>query len=89
MRDSECIVWFIHHISDNLILNQRCSKKYNDNENIHVDNNGIRTLEVLLVNGITIEDYEDWVKKCMEVIVEGSPSQGNLVKLQLIFSRFF
>ena len=54
-----------HHVSENLIVNQGCSQKYNNNENIHVDNTKkISTgsfasnwdkkykLEVLLVNGI-------------------------------------
>ena len=27
----------IHHVSENMILNQGCSQKYNNNENIHVD----------------------------------------------------
>ena len=31
----------IHHVSENLILNQGYSQKYNYNENIHVDNNEI------------------------------------------------
>ena len=35
-------MWLIHHVSENLILNQGCSQKYNYNENIHVDNNKIR-----------------------------------------------
>ena len=29
----------IHNVSENLILNQGCSQKCNDNENIHVNNN--------------------------------------------------
>ena len=29
----------IHHVFKNMILNQGCSQKYNNNENIHVDNN--------------------------------------------------
>ena len=29
----------IHHVSKNLILNQGCSQKCNNNENIHVDSN--------------------------------------------------
>ena len=36
-------MWLIHHVSENLILNQGCLQKYNYNENIHVDNNKIRT----------------------------------------------
>ena len=40
-------MWLIHHVSENLILNQGCSQKYNYNENIHVDNNKIRTLEIM------------------------------------------
>ena len=40
-------MWLIHHVSENLILNQECSQKYNYNENIHVDNNKIRTLEIM------------------------------------------
>ena len=47
---------FIHHASEILILNQGCSRKYNNNENIHVDNNEIITPEVLLVNRITINN---------------------------------
>ena len=27
----------IHNVYENLILNQRCSQKYNNNENSHVD----------------------------------------------------
>ena len=40
-------MWLIHHVSEILILNQGCSQKYNYNENIHVDNNKIRTLEIM------------------------------------------
>ena len=40
-------MWLKHHVSENLILNQGCSQKYNYNENIHVDNNKIRTLEIV------------------------------------------
>ena len=29
----------IHHVSKNLILNQGCSQKCHNNENIHVDSN--------------------------------------------------
>ena len=36
-----------NYVSENLILNQGCSQKYNYNENIHVDNNKIRTLEIM------------------------------------------
>ena len=32
-------MWLIHHVSKNLILNQGCSQKCNNNENIHVDKN--------------------------------------------------
>ena len=32
-------MWLIHHISD--------SQKYNYNENIHVDNNKIKTIEIM------------------------------------------
>ena len=32
-------LWLIHNVSRNLILNQGCSEKYNNTENIHVDNN--------------------------------------------------
>ena len=56
----------IHHVSENLILNQGCSQKYNYNENIHVDNNKIRTLEIMRERerkeeGITVnnEDGKD------------------------------
>ena len=48
-------MWLIHHVSENLILNQGCSQKYNNNENIHVDN-----LEVFLVNGITISNEDEY-----------------------------
>ena len=48
-------MWLIHHISENLILNQGCSQKYYYNENIHVDNNKIRTLEIMREKrGITV-----------------------------------
>ena len=54
----------IHHVSENLILNQGCSQKYTYNENIHVDNNKIRTLEIMREKkrrGITVnnEDGKD------------------------------
>ena len=55
-------MWLIHHVSENLILNQGCLQKYNYNENIHVDNNKIRTLEIMREkNGITVnnEDGKD------------------------------
>ena len=59
-------MWLIHHVSENLILNQGCSQKYNYNENIHVDNNKIRTLEIMREKkkrkeGITVnnEDGKD------------------------------
>ena len=52
-------MWFIYHESENLILNQGYSHKYNYNENIHVDNNKIRTLEIMgEKRGIT-EDGKD------------------------------
>ena len=41
----------IHHVSENRILNQGCSEKYNYNENIHVDNNTIRTLKIMREKG--------------------------------------
>ena len=47
-------MWCIHHVSENVILNQGCSQKYNNNENIHVDNNKIKTLKIVIENGITI-----------------------------------
>ena len=31
-----------HHVCKNLILNHGCLQKYNNNENIHVDNNEIK-----------------------------------------------
>ena len=31
-------MWRIHHVSENMILNQGCSEKCNNSENIHVDN---------------------------------------------------
>ena len=43
-------MWLIHHVSDNLILNQGYSQIYNNNENIHVDNNEIITLEIVTIN---------------------------------------
>ena len=57
-------MWLIHHVSENLILNQGCSQKYNYNENIHVDNIKIRTLEIMREKkkeGITVnnEDGKD------------------------------
>ena len=42
-------MWLIHHVSENLILNQGCSQKYNNNEDIHVDNRKIITLSATLV----------------------------------------
>ena len=44
----------IHHVFVNLILNQGCLHKYINNENIHVDNNEIITLKIVIENGITI-----------------------------------
>ena len=38
------------------MLNQMCSQKYNYNENIHVDNNKIRTKKGITVNN---EDGKD------------------------------
>ena len=54
-------MWLIHNISENLILNQTCSQKFNNNENIHVDNNKIKTLEIMQEKGITVnsEDEKD------------------------------
>ena len=46
----------IHHVSENLILNRGCSHKYSNNENIHVDNNKIIPLEILVENVITINN---------------------------------
>ena len=41
----------IHHVSKNLILNQGCSQKCHNNENIHVDsNNQLITLFVFPKN---------------------------------------
>ena len=52
-------MWLIHHVSENLILNQGCSQKYNYIENIHVDNNKIRTLELMRnKKGITVNDED-------------------------------
>ena len=42
----------IHHVSEN--LNQGYSQKYNNTENIRVDNNELIILEIILENGITI-----------------------------------
>ena len=47
-------MWLIHHVFENL--------KYNYNDNIHVDNNKIRTLEIMREKiGITVnnEDGKD------------------------------
>ena len=55
-------MWLIHHVSENLILNQRSSQRNNYNENIHGDNNKIRTLEIVRKKqGITVnsEDVND------------------------------
>ena len=55
-------MWLIHHVFENLILNQGCSQTYNYNENIHVNNNTIRTLEIMREKrGITVnnEDGKD------------------------------
>ena len=50
-------MWLIHHVSENLILNQGYSQKYNYNENILVDNNKIRTLEIMREKkGITVNN---------------------------------
>ena len=49
-------MWLIHYVSENLILNQGCSQKYNYNENIHVDNNEIINLAIVFENGITINN---------------------------------
>ena len=43
----------LHHEFDNLILNQGCSHKYNNNENRQVDNNEI-IIRIVLENEITI-----------------------------------
>ena len=54
-------MWLIHHVYENLILNQGCSQKYNYNENIHVDNNKIRTLEIMREKrkkGITVNNED-------------------------------
>ena len=56
----------ILNVSENLIFNlingghkntitQWRSQPYNNNENIHVDNNKIRTLEIVRENGISIK----------------------------------
>ena len=45
-------MWLMHHVSENLILNQECSQKYNNNENIHVNNNEFIFLEIVLHNGV-------------------------------------
>ena len=53
-------MWLIHHVSENLILNQGCSQKYNYNEIIHVDNNKIRTLEIMREKkGITVNNEDE------------------------------
>ena len=52
-------MWLIHHVSENLILNQGCLQKYNYNENIHVDNNNIRTLDIMgEKRGITVDSVD-------------------------------
>ena len=49
----------IHHVSENIIINQWYSQKYNNNENIDVNKQyEIITLEVLLINGITINNED-------------------------------
>ena len=54
-------MWLTHHVSENLILSQGCSHKYNNNKHIHVDNNKIKTLKFMRENGITVisEDGKD------------------------------
>ena len=51
-------MWLIQHISENLIINQGCSQKYNNNENIYVDNNKIEPLEIVQGKGITINSED-------------------------------
>ena len=51
-------MWFKHHVSENLILNQGCSHKYNYNENIHDDNNQITNLEIVFEHGITMNNED-------------------------------
>ena len=48
----------LYTIYENLILNQGCSQAYNNNENIHVDNNKIITLEIVLENGVMINNED-------------------------------
>ena len=51
-------MWLKHHVFENPILNQGCSQKYNYNENIHVDNNKIRTLEIMPEKKLVIAKME-------------------------------
>ena len=44
-------MWLIHHVSESPILSQGCLQKYNNNENIHIDDNNIKTLEIVRENG--------------------------------------
>ena len=50
----------IHHLSENLILNQGCSQKYNYNVNVHIDNNKIQTQEFVREKGITINSEDEF-----------------------------
>ena len=55
-------MWLIYHVSENLILNEGCQQKCNYNENIHVVNNKIRTVDIMREKkGLTIncEDGKD------------------------------
>ena len=54
-------MWLINHVSDNRILSQGCAQKYNNNENIHVDNNKIITPGIMRGKRITVnsEDGKD------------------------------
>ena len=82
-------MWFIHHIYKNLILNQGCSQKFNNNENIHVDNNELsitrgnlvkfqvlfsRILsDILVLATITLKDHS----KFTGTIIKGSTQFWN------------
>ena len=54
-------MWLIYHVSENLILNQECSQKYNN-----IENNEIIILEIVIENGITINN------KDLEVVVKSN-----------------
>ena len=64
-----------HHVCEKLILNQRCSQKYNNNENIHVDNNEIKLYQKTEKN----EDYYKYfyVFLSTSILVHDPSSSGS------------